>query len=370
MTQALAGRQERVFSKLPLEQYLTHHVPVPLKDELAVGILERFGQINGVSARHAIRLLRSNESGQKPRPDLWLLAHACGIEEDIFTSRHSMVPVMYPLSSYYGDPEEAQQKQTIARRGFRTALTTFRWCTDCSRYDFESQGFSYLRRTHQIDGVHWCIEHRIPLLHSVKADVHPTNFVSMCPTSSSTLKIETEINNPAVLRLEGILAAWLQMQRPLHLQTWSQVVGERCRALGLRVGEIGKRDVASDWIADQFPDSWLSNYFPDILTKSPRDYVRKVDGACVDKHVSYPGLACATIMAVLYPSSDDAVEALNRVDTGVRDGLACQSPKDRAILAFMRGESLQTACSSVGAQLSLVEGCLREICRKGESTAC
>lgn len=175
---------------------------------------------------------------------------------------------------------------------------------------------------------------------------------------------EEEINNSAVLRLERILLDWLQRDRPLHLQTWSQVVGERCRILGLRVGEIGKRDVASDWIAEQFPDGWLSKYFPEILTKSPQGYIRKIDGACVDKHVSYPGLACAAILAVLYPSSNDALEVLNEVDKRVRKESLVMFPRDMAIQAFMSGESLQAACNNVGAQLSEVESHLRDICLK------
>jgi hypothetical protein len=217
------------------------------------------------------------------------LANACGIEENIFTSRHSMLPVMYPLSAYYGGPHEARQKQTIALRGFGTASTKYRWCLECSRLDLDFHGFSHLRQLHQIDGVHWCIEHRIPLSQSAKTTLHPTNFTSM-RSRSIALKDEAEVNSPALLRLERILSDWLQRDHPLLLRTWSQVIGERCRALGLRVGEIGKRDVASDWIAEQFPDCWLNKYFPEILTKSPQEYVRKIDGACVDKTGLLPWL--------------------------------------------------------------------------------
>ncbi|WP_295994962.1 TniQ family protein [Rugamonas sp.] len=343
---------------------MIHNIPIPLKDELAAGILERFAQVNGItSVELAIKLLRNSATDKRHQPPIWLLANACGLEQNIFTSRHSMLPVMYPISNYHGRPHESKQKQTIARRGFGTALTKFRWCIECSKLDLGFRGFSHLRRWHQIDGVHWCIEHRIPLSQSVKTAVQPASFISK-RAEGIVLNDEEEISNPALLRLERILLNWLQRDRPLHLQTWSQVIGERCRILGLRVGEIGKRHVASDWIAEQFPDSWLSKYFPEILTKSPQSYVRKIDGACVDKHVSYPGLACAAILAVLYPSSDDALEVLNEVDKRVSNESIARFPRDMAIQVFMGGESLKAACNSVGAQLSEVESHLRDICLK------
>ena len=184
--------------------------------------------------------------------------------------------------------------------------------SECTRLDLEIRGFSHLRRRHQIDGVHWCIEHRIPLLRAVKTASPPGRIISIRLNGIAS-NDEEEFGNPALLRLERILTDWLQKGRPLPLPAWSQVIAERCRTLGLRVGEIGKRDVASDWIGEQFPDSWLSKYFPEILTKSPQGYIRKIDGACVDKHVSYPGLACAVILAVLYPSSNDALAEIERV---------------------------------------------------------
>lgn len=336
-------------------------MPIPLKDELAAGILERFAQINGIaSGKQAIKLLRKRTSGKGYRPDIWLLADACGIGENLFTSRHSMLPVMYPISAYHGGPHETRQKHTMARRGFGTALSEFRCCPDCERLDLETQGFSHLRRRHQIEGVHWCIEHRIPLLQAVEK-ASPAGGIISIRQDGIASNDEEEFNNPALLRLERILTDWLQKGRPLPLQAWSQVISERCRALGLRVGEIGKRDVASDWIGEQFPDSWLSRYFPEILGKSPQSYVRKIDGACVDKHVSYPGLACAAILAALYPSSNDALAALDEVGRRVHDESMLQLPRDRALTAFMGGVSLQVACDSVGAKLSDVETHLREI---------
>jgi hypothetical protein len=90
----------------------------------------------------------------------------------------------------------------------------------------------------------------------------------------------------------------------------------------------------------------------------------KLMARALTKQVSYPGLACAAILAALYPSANDALAALNEVDKRRRSELKVRLPREMAILAFISGGSLQMACNSVGAQLSKVERHLRDICRK------
>jgi hypothetical protein len=340
---------------------LNYSVPIPLEDELAAGMLERFAQLNGISSgKQAIEFLKTNTTSNEEQPPIWLLAEACGIDKNKFISRYSMLPVMYPISSYLGSSRESTQRRSIAYRGFITSPTTFRWCMECSKLDLEERGFSHWRRRHQIVGIDWCIDHRIPLSQSPKTvtahasviDNESLNILSVSPE---------EMNNPALLRLQDILYDWLQKHRPLRLQAWTQVIGERCRSLGLRIGEVGKRKVASDWIREQFPKNWLSKHFPEISAKNPQAYVRKVDGACVDKHVSYPALACAAILAVIYDSAKDALAALNEADNRISEGTQFKLPTDSAVLAFLAGEGLQKACDSAGAKLSDVETHLRRM---------
>ncbi len=93
-------------------------------------------------------------------------------------------------------------------------------------------------------------------------------------------------------------------------------------------------------------------------------YVRKVDGACVDKHVSYPALACVTILAALYESASDAITALTDADSRINAELTKQPCMQSAIRSFIAGERLQKACDSAGVKLSDVEDLLRNSYRE------
>ncbi|MFZ6876094.1 hypothetical protein ACO0LF_28870 [Undibacterium sp. Di27W] len=110
-----------------------------------------------------------------------------------------------------------------------------------------------------------------------------------------------------LIRLQEIMFGWLQRSYPIGLQAWANVIRVKCRVAGLRIGEIGKRPVVSDLIRERFPSSWLSRHMPEVANKSPNTFVRKIDGACIDKHVAYPALAYASILSVLFDSSEQAL---------------------------------------------------------------
>ncbi len=342
---------------------MIYSLPVPLEDELALGLLGRFARLNGISGKHALEILRTDSPSNERQPPIWMLARACGIDRNLFMSSHSMLPVMYPISSYFGSTREDERQQSISYRGFGTASTSLRWCNECSTKDIETLGFSHWRRRHQISGIDWCVEHRTVLSQLDKAALWD---VAQVPTARQGLSSRNcvEPHHPALQRVEEILLAWLQRHRPLRLQAWTKVIGERCRALGLRVGEVGGRQVASDRIREKFPSSWLDKYFPEISSKTLNTYVRKVDGACIDKHVSYPALACVAILAALYESASDAITALTDADSRIAAERKKEPCMQSAIRSFLAGERLQKACDNAGVKLTDVEDLLRSSYRE------
>ena len=340
------------------------NIPKPLDDELAIGLLGRFARLNGISTTNwAMDALVNSFQGPAKSPALWLVANACEIDTDCFTASHSMIPILYPISRYVGSPCEDRVKQRIAyMSGLSTLRETFRWCPDCVRQDQLERGFSYWRRQHQIGGMEWCNVHQA-LLYETPTDstIYQPGLKSAAVNSiRPAIDISEEINNPALARLHKIQIAWLHQQRPLPLQAWSEVIRKKCHQLGLRIGEVGKRPVVSDLIHEIFPSSWLRRHMPEVATKQTGEYVRKVDGACVDRHVSYPSLACASILAALYESAEQALTELDQT----RQRLALEVNSDiatnQAVAAFLSGAGLRDACKTYGANIKLVETRLRE----------
>lgn len=337
------------------------NVPIPLDDELAVTLLGRFAQLNGISSHQwAIRSMKSYFPDQAESSALALLSALCGVKKDEFAAAHSMLPVLYPTSGYIGSERgESNRRHLTATYGLNVPTGTLRWCPECARKDIEERGFSHWRRKHHVAGIDWCVEHRTPLLSAIDAiQANVTALRDDRLTVAIKLGAE-ELGSPALLRLEGVLIAWLLQPQPVRLQAWSEVIGQRCRLLGLRVGEIGKREVVSDWIQEQFPKSWLIRHMPEIAGKAQRNYVRKVDGACVDKHLSYPGLACAAIVAVLFDSAEEGLLALREADRRIAELVSPAQQESDAIAAFLAGMNLQQACANAGVGLREVEAKLR-----------
>lgn len=345
------------------------NLPIPLEDEVALGILGRFARLNGMpSLKWVIKSLKVATSTEKREPTLWLLAKACGLSQLEFAEAHSMLPVLYPVSRYVGSQRELSSTRNLAYlSGLSAPLGGLRWCPQCFAQDMKERGLSYWRRRHQINGIDWCVDHHVPLLNSTaKSVVGPMAHESIQSQLVTPAVMKLERHNTALLRLQQIFLVWFQRRQPISLQVWTSVVGKRCRQLGLRVGEVGKRPVASDCIREQFPHSWLVRHMPEVADKVPGTYVRKVDGACVDKHVAYPALACAVLLTALFESTDDAMSELISAEEQFAIKPVPRKAIADAVVAFLAGTGLHEACDKFGANLLSVEDELR----RGYSEKC
>lgn len=346
------------------EQSMIRSVPIPLHDELALGLLGRFTRLNGLSSTaRATKFLRTYQSDGEDAPLLWLIAEACGQDRSVFSAKHSMLPAMSPISKHVDSTQDADSSyRRIHRRGMHLPTGQLRWCPECSRMDVEERGFSHWRRQHQIVGVDWCVGHRLPLISTstelaIHPPGHPATHGSLCTTQANT---EEETRHPALQRMQQIMFRWLHRPNPIRLAAWAEVVSEQCRNADLRMGEIGKRPVASDLIQEAFPASWLARHIPEIASKEPRSFVRKVDGAYIDKHVAYPALACATILAVLFDTAEHALDALEATDNKLATPRSTSNASGEALTAFLAGLGLHEACEKFGASIESVETALRQ----------
>lgn len=343
---------------------MTYNMPIPLKDELALGLLGRFARLNGMSTiTWAIKAIKSTCQNGGSAPNLWLIAEACCMEPSDFALEHSMLPVMYPISRYIGTDREVGNKHHLASIfGLSTSVTGLRWCPDCIHENHMDHGYSHWQRQHQINGIDWCHIHHVPLVKTDEqyAIYSPGLRAFQHHDSEIAANVERELSQPALQRMQHILLGWLQSQRPIQLQAWNEVVSQRCRELGLRMGEVGKRPVVSDLIQEQFSPSWLHRYFPEIASKHPHTFVRKVDGACIDRHVAYPALASATILGALFASAEHALAELNAANQRLLRVDGSKDVTDHAITAFLNGRGLHQACNKFGANIESVEARLRE----------
>ncbi|WP_162057218.1 TniQ family protein [Undibacterium sp. KW1] len=340
---------------------MTRSHPIPMQDEFALGILGRFARMNAIPSLDLAAKTIKRQTNERDSQLLWLIAELCGKSKCDFSSKHSVLPVLNPISKSTGNSLESWSDLFLKKnRAMNCLQGHIRWCQECCENDINKHHFSYWRRSHQIVGIDWCPHHRTPLAKTnqkfaINNPGHPST-IDTVPTRLATIK--QEIENATLMRLQEIMFGWLQRSYPIGLQAWANVIRVKCSAAGLRIGEIGKRPVVSDLIREHFPSSWLSRHMPEVANKSPNTFVRKIDGACIDKHVAYPALAYASILSVLFDSSEQALHALDAANLQL-DIQPSNENVNEALSAFLEGASLHDACRKSGVNVSSVENAVR-----------
>lgn len=342
------------------------NLPVPFDDELINGLIGRLATLNGLSTTGAVlQALGSELSTSHSRKPLQLVSLFLNFDEKTLEKQHSMLPVLTPIlgraASLIDGDERSQKIRTNTKR--RLPIDHLRWCPKCASLDRAARGFSYWRRQHHLIGVDWCVVHREPLLKApLSADIDAPGHELIEADAESVLDtIGDEVLHPVVQRFEQLMVGWLLQPAPTHHAVWSDVVRIECQKAGLRICEVGRRSIVSDLIRDVFPISWLNRYMPDVAMKSPQACVRKVDGACIDKHVVYPTLVCTAVMAVLFSSSEKAFQTLTEATRQFENEERAIQPERHALAAFLAGQGLHESFAKFGVDALGAEEALRKL---------
>lgn len=349
------------------------NLPTPMPDEFAAGLAGRLARLNGISStKQLISLLRQEHSNNKQTPATWILASALSMEVHAFAAAHTLLPVRYPISGYVGLPSEANALKHRAKlMGMTTGHPNIFFCIECAKEHILLSGFSYWKRQHQLEGLEWCLVHRLPLIKRLSSDAyvqpHTTTGVNT-DNLISQVELESEVLN----QLFKIQLEWLSSSEPIALEAWGEVISKRCESLGLRRGEVGRRTTASDVIRDRLPMSWLQRYMPEIVNKAPGQFLRKIDGACIDKHVTYPSLACAALLAALFDSAEQALKQLreahqNFLSDRNNSSAVVASDERLAFQYFLEGNGLVEACEMHCDRVHFIETYLRTVCGEREA---
>lgn len=331
---------------------------LPFEDELAIGILGRFGRLNGCSSiRETQTAVRKFSAMERASPFILVFANAIEIEYLEFSERHSMQPSMRPvIDKLLENGKEKSWLGGARKTGMVVPSGRMRWCRQCLDVDRRKMGISYWKRSHHLSGVDWCLKHHCQLTESpLELAISPPGGAALGMTTPDVL---SECLAPSITRVAEIMTSWLIDASPISLDAWAKVVRDRCQEMGIRLAEIGRRLTVSDLIKDNFPASWLSRYMPEVLGKSATECIRKVDGACFDKHVVYPALTCAAILAVLFESAESALMQLRLINDSIAKRIQ-PSASDLAYRSFLEGLSLDSACLRFGADIIEVEALLR-----------
>lgn len=327
-----------------------------MPDELLEGYLGRIAAAHGCnSVGNLIEGLRSTQSTRISSSRLHqVVATALGLSLEEVQQRFTTQPALRPFT------DARKQKKPAARAGSATRLLTglsrrssvdALMCKACALNDVASGRSSHWRRAHHLPGVDWCTTHWIALTRFDPAafEVLPTEAVRSL-TGKDCPSFEASPPDTVLGRYSRLLIHWLDHPTAMSSETLNRVVQEGCRKHGLRMSQVGKRPVLSDWVLETVPTPWLAQYWPMVLSKAPGMFLGRLDGISKDRHVAYPGASAALALAAVFDSVNAIVAALAaaqmQVDTEV-DADASHA-MDAARRAFLDGAGLGAACAAHG----------------------
>ena len=355
---------------------MNYCVPEPLEDELAAGVAGRLARLNGLPsiavAIDCIAGVKRRHKVSEKVPKLWRLAELVGKDRFEFSNSHSMLPALFPVSRYLDTVSEESSIQSLAMlRGMQTPHKVLRWCQACVQRDLATRGFSIWRRQHHLDGVDICMEHELPLVTAATHDAYrpPGHSSAMCSTHSGSDELLRECNVASLARFQSLMSRWLARRTPLRVAAWGSAIGTRCRDVNVRVGNLGSLPTVSDLLRDQMPLSWLHRHLPEVANKSHKEFIGRVDGACYAQRVPYPSLTCTAILAVLFSSADEALDALDAADRQIVAEGPVKAATQLALKEFARGSGLVKAAQRHGVSLLALEEALREKLHKKHAQA-
>ncbi|CAE6748047.1 TniQ family protein [Paraburkholderia nemoris] len=195
-------------------------------------------------------------------------------------------------------------------------------CHECITEDLQKAGFSWYRRYHHLFGVHWCVVHRrrlsivnAPTPFTVPPHIWLQQGRLMSPEITPDVLPEVGF----LTRYTQISMTVLERGRPFFLGAISDALMMRAFEIGLRPSPSSRRPtLLSDHLSGQNENAWVAKHVAGWETKKPFEYFANIDRVLGGEPPTYGYLMA---MAALYETAEDAMESVSRQDCQLRDGL-------------------------------------------------
>lgn len=294
--------------------------PEVLPDEYAPGYKGRVLNFNGMTDRKLgmeTLMAWSGNAGSSRREisTVELLAKIAGIDVTQFVCAHTTLPLRRAVAATLLDVEHGCTRQRsllwcIALRDTRPGAYL---CTQCVLEDLDFHGMSYWRREHQLPGQFCCAKHNLPLsfVESINSFLSPPSAFYKNPQVVDYLWAAKLQASKPINRFLAITSDLLARSKPLDEREVSRVARAKASALGLHTGRgTVKGKLISDFIKERLDKEWLASVAPGLVEKPAGELWLPVDGTLAGKRRGISATIYAIAFAVLYESSDEAINAM------------------------------------------------------------
>ncbi len=311
--------------------------PISLPDELDEGYAGYVMRLNGLSSMKELdgRLRAWSGCADKSGREISrveLLSNVAGLTVREFVLRHTTLPLRRGITSYqpnlpHGSDQNKDMWWTVAMRATRPGAF---FCKKCIQEDLSFHGRSYWRRAHQVPGLLSCEKHASPLSFCKDQEAFhqpPSHWVDQCETVDEVWAEEV-MGNETVVRYLAICDGLMTRGQPFAVDHVSLALRTRAASLGIQTysGKV-VAPLLSDKVIDCCGRRWLALLMPTLAEKQERVILNRLDGVLYMSKASSNVLAYVLACAVIYPSADEALNALARPLGVIRKGTRRQQTR-------------------------------------------
>ena len=255
-------------------------VPKLMPDDFHLGYFGRFGLYNGfpnyLSAKRKINhifRIQLNKERQYPLP--LQLADILNIDPERFVADHTLVPI---LRSPDHSNIPSHDVKVLKAMGYILAKPNVCFCENCISEDLSYIGYSYWRRTHQIQGVDFCSKHGTPLMMAVDENSHyqsPNKILKLGRYLKPKIT-SSEYEHPVIKKYIELLMDCIENNPRINFMSLVKILDHRKLTNSIANPHI-KHSFISDFIFDRTPNNWLIEHFPIFKEKEKNIPIIRID---------------------------------------------------------------------------------------------
>lgn len=287
-------------------------VAKPLPNEISIGYAGRVAALNGYPSVNALMVALGSDRSVIMNQQA--LAQLAGMSVDDYVMSHTLIPynafVVANAAAYEGN--SLRRFEHLLKRRDPSMTSIPRHCPACVREDLSFWGHAYWRRDHQLVGQWQCATHGAPLV--VMPEAQLTSMPPQIPAGHSNCFRSTEVDNPFVRRFEDISIALLQRRKSVTTRQMVHLLSRRARQRNIARSRSGTGESFGALASRVLPNEWLADLLDNKTGRDTQFKLRNLDYVLRRTARCWP-FAYVLGMALLFDSTDDALNALGELDS-------------------------------------------------------
>jgi hypothetical protein len=229
-----------------------------------------------------------------------------------FIRGHTMLPLQRSVISatQRSDNDYATNTSLLQKKANCATRSHLYFCPECVADDVRKSGAPFWRRSHQIPGLYWCLEHHSAL----RFIPHPGVKVSL---PSDVLGVSREVDrrqisdakaNPFVQRFIELCIAMLDLKQPLRDYQIHKILKRRV----FHLQETNRSDdlpLKSGMLKLMYKTDWLNDVFTRTC-KDPNRASENIESTLIKFSPGIIGIGYALLFAGLFDTSASGLNAL------------------------------------------------------------